>query len=288
MENMELHGKKLSDKVREDAEDFVISEQEIARQPVSGEYKKTEDDYRIISVLNDYIQEELKAIEIDEIKAIDPNQIHLFPSITYNQKFPQVDASAFHESFDKIINVDADEAGDIGKLQFFRDLLHEMVHIASKNKYFLKASKGIGVSRSGYRNVNPEKEHEHFQGLNEAIVEKIVIDILQSHRNDIVRDFDVSLEDYNKEGKYFCYYQEYIEIIQSIVKKIAETKGETEDEVWKRFKRGIFTGEMMHLRDIEKIYGKGSLRMLDILESEEMHSAPEKTIHRVKEYFSSK
>lgn len=285
MENIEVLGKKWSEKDKKDAKGFIVSEQQIARESVNGEYQKAEEDFRIIATLNDYLQEELRALGLEGIDAISPDQIHLYPSATYKQKFPNLDATAFREAFDKVINIDADEADVIGRMQFFDGLLHEMVHIASKSKYFLKADKSLKVTRSGYHIANPIKEHEHLKGLNEAIVEKITRDIFDKHRLEIIRDFDISLEDYSKEAKYLDYYDLYIEVLEIIIKRVAKMNGEKEDEVWNRFKRGIVTGEMMYLKDVEKAYGKGALRVLDILESDKMYDAPEETIEWVKNYF---
>jgi hypothetical protein len=72
-----------------------------------------------------------------------------------------------------------------------------------------------------------------------------------------------------------------IEIVEIIIQKVAEKKGEDRELVWQRFKRGLFSGEMMHLRDIEETFGKGSLRILASLESEDVPVA------MVKKYFES-
>lgn len=288
MEKIEVLGKKLSGEDRKGSKEYITSKHEEAVEIGDGESEKSEDDYRIISDLSDYLQEELKTLGLEGIGDIDPNQIHFYPTSAYKEKFPHAkNTYAFTKVFNNAINADIDAVEKIGRLQFFKGLFHEMVHTASKKKYYLRPDDSISVSRSGYRNENPIDDHEHLIGLNEAIVDKITIDIFNRHRLDMVRDFDISSEDYNKESKYFGDYDKYIEILKIIVKRIADTKGEGEDEVWKRFKRGIFTGEMMHLRDIEKIYGKGALRMLDTLDTDEMHSAPEETIERVKKYFSS-
>lgn len=264
MEKIELHGKKLSEADKKDAKEFIAYEHRRAKEPISGEYRKTKEDLEIILALNEYIQEEIRALGLEEVEAVAPSQIHLFSRDTYKEHFPNLDVSAFHEAFNRTINVDADDVEKSGKLQFIRDLLHEMVHIVSKTKYYLSEN-DIKVTRSGYRNVNPTEGHEHFLALNEAVVEKIVIDILERHRLDLVHNFDVSLEDYAKEGKYFSNYNEYIKVLEDIVNEISEKKGENTDDVWKRFKLGIFTGEMMHLRDINKIYGSNGLKIMDML-----------------------
>jgi hypothetical protein len=58
-------------------------------------------------------------------------------------------------------------------------------------------------------------------------------------------------------------------------------KGETKEDVWKRFKRGEFTGEMMHLRDVETAFGAHSLEILAMMESRKFNK-------RILKYFSTK
>ncbi len=289
MENIEVLGKKLSGEDRKGSKEYITSKQQEAVEIGDRESEKSEEDFKIISDLNDYLQEELKTLGLEGIDSINPNQIHFYSDAAYEEKFPHAkNTFIFTKVFNNAINANVDATGKIGRLQFFKGILHEMVHTASKKKYYLRPDDDISVSRSGYRNENPIDDHEHLIGLNEAIVDKITIDIFNKHRKDIVLDFDISSDDCAKEAKYLGHYDKYIEILEIIVKRISDTKGESEDDVWKRFKRGIFTGEMMHLRDIEKIYGKGALRVLDILDSDEMHAAPDATINRVKDYFSSR
>mgnify|MGYP001566357251 CR=1 FL=1 len=61
-----------------------------------------------------------------------------------------------------------------------------------------------------------------------------------------------------------------MKIVRLVIKKVAEKKGITYDEVWKKIKKGYFSGEMMHLRDVEDVFGHGSLRFLGALGSGEV------------------
>ena len=74
--------------------------------------------------------------------------------------------------------------------------------------------------------------------------------------------------------------------MKEIIFRISEKQGEEYQTVWKRFERGYFTGEMMHMRDVERTFGKGSLRILAAAypESENRDDIDEKIF----EYFDAK
>lgn len=286
MEKLTIFGKNISPREKEGARDYIAWERKRAKNPIDGEYEKIEEDYEIIKLLNVYIQEELEELDLENKKDITPEQIHLFPAISYEQKFAKAGTSAFYNPIDDTIQLNADVADTQGKLQFYRDLLHEMIHMASIGKFYLD-EETVKVYRSGYRSQNPTQEHEHFKGLNEALVEKTVIDIFNKHRKDLSERLDVTENEKQKEASYFCYYHSYIDILETIVTEISQTKGKEKEAVWKKLKRGLFTGEMMHLREIEKIWGKNSLKILDILETAKMYENPEETIAKIKRYFET-
>ena len=89
--------------------------------------------------------------------------------------------------------------------------------------------------------------------------------MLGENEDEIRETFGDEIINYDK-GEY-NYYQRFIDIVDAIVAKIAERNGESKESVWDRFKRGMYRGEMTHLKEIETIYGKGSLRVLAALES---------------------
>jgi D-mannonate dehydratase len=49
--------------------------------------------------------------------------------------------------------------------------------------------------------------------------------------------------------------------MDSILQRLAERSGESVEAVWERFQRHHFSGNMMHLRDIERAFGPGTLRV---------------------------
>ena len=286
MEKLTIFGKNIPPEEKENVRDYIASEREQAKNPIDGEYEKIGEDYEIIGLLNTYVQEDLDGLKVQNMHKMTPEQIHLFPAITYSQKFSKAGTSAFYNPLDDTICVNADIADTQGKFQLYRDLLHEMIHMVSIGKFYLD-EETVKVYRSGYRSQNPTRDHEHFNGLNEALIEKTVIDIFNKHRKEVIKRFNVTEAEEQKEAGYFCYYHNYIEILEVIVDRLSSTKGEEKGAIWKKLKRGLFTGEMMHLREIEKTFGKSSLQILDLLETDKMYAQPAEVIAKIKRYFET-
>jgi len=53
-----------------------------------------------------------------------------------------------------------------------------------------------------------------------------------------------------------------IKILEIIISGIAKHNNETTEEVRSRFKKSLFTGEILHIRDIEKAFGEGALKKI--------------------------
>ena len=71
------------------------------------------------------------------------------------------------------------------------------------------------------------------------------------------------------------------------MEKIAEKNSESKEAVWMRFKKGEFTGEMMHLREVERTFGKGALRVLAALGSGTRNMKRSKLIEQTESYFKT-
>ncbi len=143
-------------------------------------------------------------------------------------------------------------------------LLHELIHASSFVGFFVKEDGDIKNYRSGYDYGGVKKEltknGDYFRGLNEAITQKITEELFSKNMEKIFK----SKEIINAEKKILGSptYKGYIDILNTIIKTISQFEYKTEGEIWKRIEKGYFTGEMMHLRKIEEIFGPGSLRVL--------------------------
>jgi plasmid maintenance system antidote protein VapI len=191
------------------------------------------------------------------------------------------------------------------------DILHESLHLLSKQKWLVRRDVGtrhyrvmsperaqrvladnellFWQHRSGYRSFSSyadkreNKQHEHFQGLNEAVIDKLALEIVRKHIDELVQELAITPEEKAEIGPYYQF--EFIEVLDIIIRRLAESMQVSEREIWKEFARGLFTGEMMHLREVELFFGKGALRVLGALGDPELTPFSKKVIQQVKRYF---
>jgi len=137
--------------------------------------------------------------------------------------------------------------------QIYKALLHEMVHAQSLR--ILKMGDGMqnySVEKLGYKNNS-------FQGLNEAITDLTVFEIIKNNRDVLKNMIGLSDDEFKKIEKNLY---PYCPLVEKLVDEIAEQKQESREDVWRSFERGLFSGEIMHLRDIENLKGEGALRLI--------------------------
>jgi len=148
----------------------------------------------------------------------------------------------------------------------YSTIIHESIHGEAFHKYELYADESNPESNiinlNSYRNgylLTKNRKEDYFRGLNEGVVDKTTMDIL-------IKEYKGEPNLINKIRKILYYIESayFLEMltVDTIVSKIAKNKDENKNETWARFKREQFNGNMMHLRDIEEIYGVGSLRVL--------------------------
>lgn len=279
-------GKGLTPEKRKEASVYLEVAKTEAMEPIEGEYIKTKEELKVIKYINKYLNEEFKELGIKEKVGIKPEQIHLLPTDTYNRLHTissKEKLRAFFYGPNQAVYIDKHDAKT--RLDLYKTIFHEAVHAVSFSKFGIKKEKERPFQyRSGYDTmVEGSKEHEHFCGLNEMVVDKVVPEILAKHKKELTKELKITSEE-EKQGIH--YYPSYI--LDTIIEKIAEKKGEDKEATWKRFKKGLFTGEMMHLREVERTFGKGSLRMLAALESGTKKDLEEGEDYRkILEYFKT-
>ena len=221
------------------------------------EEEKTVEENLIINIFNDYLQREIKSFGIT-VTPIFQEKIKFFTIDTFDKLF---------EKEDKTSGGYIMEAGLIclkkKGLETFHTLLHEMIHYYSFHKIDLnKNNRLYQVARVGYN----EYDARHFVGLNEGLTELIVSKILSGNIKDIKNNIpyfgDKNVSDEDKENFFKPKNGRYSQFLKMLIKKLSEKELVSEDNLLKKFEEGMFTGEMMHLREIEKIFGKNSLRIL--------------------------
>lgn len=236
------------------------------------ELDKKQSDIEDIEKISNGINNELKELDLPPNFTVDPKQIHflrtkrIFNGGAYNQNNEQITIdrsknllamanNAIYQALVNLTNINVNK-----KTAQFETILHESVHHASYSKHSIKETPEttlLNPYRIGYR-FNANDDLDYFRGLNEAVVQKTTQDILFKMYNSNIIQKSVHKTLFNMNHSYFSEMM----ILENIMGKISKEKNEDKKEVWKRFKKSQFTGEMMHLRDVEKACGPGSLRVL--------------------------
>ena len=253
----------------------VILEKELKtakEKEIPNEVVKTEEEINEIIEVENSINQELIDLGLNPDYKINPEDVHIvltkrtnpfsFTAGTHNPLEPGIvlnrqDGDTFYvQLMRKILSkfkpiITSDEIRNL-QVPIFT---HESIHDKQIHKYRISNEKNgspkVSAYRLGYHVISEKPEDEWFAGFNEAVTEKTAMDIVNKKR-----------KDYEKELISKSHYKFTIDIVDKIVEKVAKLKGENKEDVWKRFKAGQFTGNMMHLRDIENAFGKNSLRVL--------------------------
>lgn len=169
--------------------------------------------------------------------------------------------------------------------------LHEMIHIQGALRIWFDEDEDVwDVDRTGFRITNRKSGEMFLRSLNEAVVEKMTREmyVAAKERIPVQPDEKEILDAIGLRPSGMLHdiieaagsYSEEIKVLDLVLSGIAEWKGVSEQDVWGIFKKEYFTGKLFFLRDIERVFGKGSLRMLA--------SADKSTIEERLRYFSNR
>ena len=274
-------GKSLGPEDKEELKGRLEKIKEQARQSIEGEFEKTEDELKFVKKVNSYIGEEFGNLGLGKNLEIRPEQVHLLPHKIFDEWFPDLGSQACSSANRQAIYINKSASMGL-RLPVFKSILHESLHLSSHYKFRMEDGKGVAY-RFGYKIYNPKNDHEHFSGLNEAVIDKTAREIFGKHEEELTDEFDFSPE----EKKTLFWYDEYIRPLEAIIGKIAAGRGESEEMVWNRFKKGLFSGEMMHLRKVEKIFGKDALKVFAALGQETKTLSKDEVNEKVLRYFEA-
>lgn len=175
-------------------------------------------------------------------------------------------------------------------------LLHEVVHSLSANSMNITVKRDGddkyrstgGTARSGLSITSAKSNEEdaivlkYFEGLNEAITQMVTIDILSRHEGELTGELGLRPEEINSLQDY---YQGYQLVFAQMVRSMAEKLGGSPADYWFKFRTGFFRGDMMFMRDVEKVFGLGSLRVLAYLGADPNHYKNIELLKLFFEYF---
>ena len=259
----------LLDKIQRE----VMPEQrEKFEEMFDGEIEKTEEHIRYINTALDLIKKKMLNLGLIEDLSVDlpinEKRIHICSEGAYRD-LVGVDGDnelgEYHGILDQVFI-----KNNKNSLRIFLIMLHEIIHYLSRNVDYLKVfdddSFDMTVYRSGYRNLNySENAHEHFRGFNEMVVERIEVAIIGANADAVRNALGMEFSDDDIIDAFDCWAN--LHFFSAIVDRISKYYKEEKIDTIKRIERGLFTGEMMHLRGVEKAYGKKALRILSYYKS---------------------
>ena len=261
MENgFKVVGKNMTPEKRSSFAEKQKQIEEESKRPFVHELEKNENGKKVFRFINACIAKKFMELGL-EYHEVPDEKSHIFTEEGFKKTFPEKDDVVkginISVSRENLIKVTSDRA------KTFKTILHEMVHSASHNvSYGDVQADELRNYRTGYNVLNwhegKEKVHEHFRAFNEGMIDIVVSEIVQERLDDINELLEISKEDWEN----VSWYWNESELINSIINKISDANGERGRDIYTRFEKGLFTGEMMHLRDVEKVFGKHSLRIL--------------------------
>lgn len=244
--------------------------------------EKSEEDLYIIEKYNDYLNQELKELGLEAI-SFKPEKIQLYNQNDFAAHNDH--ASGLYFPHNNIIAL-ADR-----KWRKYPTLMHEMVHAASFHKFNLEkeptdpeATADYQTLRIGYNAEREEGRNEKFYGFNEGVTELFSKEILNKHKDELIENISflrngdaVLVKEFFRPWNY-----NYHALVKLLLHRLSEETNEPQETFWSKFKKGMMTGNLMHLREIDEVFGQGSLRILA------MHGNNKKHNIEITNYFATK
>lgn len=291
--NSKIKGLPSDPEMREAWKPYVIGDlnekANAGLQPGRYELEKSEDDLRTIKLAIDIVKEDLKELGFANFD-IPIERIHLVSRM--NLQGSRAEATS------EYINI-APSFNEIERLNQFYNLVHELWHYASINYYdasgFIETAnqywqemnaqgfsmtelQKVRSTRVGYNTIKNsrvpgQRPANLFDGLNEAITERSTIDSLEKHADKIKREFNLTNEFYDQSVLRFINsfnesdgsYPLQRKVLDSIINGVSVRYKENKVMTWRRLKDGFISGNMMHLKRIERTFGRGSLSLLSLM-----------------------
>lgn len=237
---------------------------------------KTPEQLKWINMVNRFLAEETKDLGL-EFTSISPEQIRFLDVFGWRcavmgGKDGEDGVQGYHLTLDKMILINKqgieklafDKVIDV-RLKEFAVLLHEALHEKGFVKIDIRKNEPTSY-RVGYN----LKEGQVFHGFNEGVTDLLTMRLLDLHKDEIKEEFGVELnteQDKNDKNSVWNYINRPAAAVL-----VANVYVGDFDTLW----RGYFTGDMMHLRAIEKKHGKSALRILSLLDDAEEDGGADK------------
>lgn len=244
--------------------DLVSKANDQAKQPIPSEIAKTEQELSFIVHANHYLRQVLASFGLPYTEIV-PEQIHFFRETDYERVTGNRSRGGY-SSWSGAIYLNSE---GVSRIRLYFCILHECVHAQSFQKIFFdwrwekilpfwyKEMPRQAAIRVGYRAIYHDlgRYREQFTALNEILTDQCASIVLEGMRPELV---DRSLLFEGERDELPLAYHDYLPLSRAV----ARAYGLGEQEAHKILFRGMFRGEMMHLRKVERFYGPGTLRII--------------------------
>lgn len=269
---MILTGKNLSEDDRKRGQEKVSEDRQRGLKKTHEEIPKRPEHLEYIGMIDEFISDEFETLGIEKKEELLPEQVHFMQEHAFLLKFKE-NLGGVHQAFSDGIYINN------GMLfKYYQEcyqaivcekMLHEAIHKFSFKRYHLNIDEELNhnhfsAERYGYTVQNPhENEHEHLVGFNEAVIEKLTLEIIDNNRGKISKLFGIP----EKEWEIMeIAYQSQMKVLECVISGVAAHYNEDKDVFWEEIKKGLFTGRLSHLKKIEECFGKGSLRVMGAMD----------------------
>jgi len=223
-ENLKFTGRRYEEKEKESLEKNIHQWSLEAMKPMDGELEKSEEDVKMIETINSIVHLELQSLGITDYEPIPLKKIHILSGDIFEKNFPNSDDIAFFLSANDAVYLNKDKTDT--KARIFSSLLHEIIHRASTQKFYVENKNGgsaVYDARVGYRIrsawKDPRRENRLI-GFNELMVDFTAYKILVNN-SQYLEKLGITKKDI--QGPIYT-YMHYGPILNSIIEKISKDK----------------------------------------------------------------
>lgn len=253
-----------------------------SEKKISGELEKSEADKEMIVLAADLLREYLQGNKVTSGSTIPVERVHLFPE----KQHPNRGSAGDHNLKTGRIRIEKKR----DSLSLMLTLVHEMAHENGIRKWsFQVATEGADdLYRSGYRvsdSRGASNDDTHFEAFDEGVVEMIALGALLQGRERVAARLDMPLNAYDQKLSESGFYRHAVRVVTRITDGLARYLKRDERAVWSTIVQGEVSGNMMWMRDIEEVFGEGSLRVLDRLVADPKNKDDQDLNEKVMTYF---
>ncbi|MEI7620785.1 MAG: hypothetical protein WCJ57_04440 [Candidatus Falkowbacteria bacterium] len=225
-------------------------------EPMKNELIKTPEEIKLIDSFNEYLAQDFRRLGLEEYHPFPAEKVHLLTAADFKENLSRISLDSDYGLYSPHVHAAVlNKEKATSRLDLFQSIAHEMTHGASFRLY----EKSPDENRV-YENYKTGYRSNKFSGLNEAVTDLVVYQFFLNNQKKLTEDLNITPEEWD--GFEAVSYREYCNLVNKIMEVIAQKNNEGVSAVWKRFRLGLFSGTMMHLREVENSLEPGALRQL--------------------------